>query len=50
MTTQRQGVRLHLHVCANEKKCDKLCDMKEESEKVVVGSDFFQRNKQQRSH
>ena len=25
-----------------EKKCDKLCEMKEEIRKVVVGSDFFQ--------
>ena len=35
---------LHLHVCAKdilEKKWDKLCEMKEEIRKVVVGSDFF---------
>ena len=27
--------------CVLEKKCDKLCEMKEEIKKVVVGSDFF---------
>ena len=43
MTTQRQGVVLH--VCAKdilEKKWDKLCEIKEEIRKAVVGSDFFQ--------
>ena len=28
----------------SEKKWDKLCEMKEEIRKVVVGSDFFPRN------
>ena len=46
MTTQKQGVRLHLYVYQDilEKKWGKLCEMKEESEKVVVGSDLFPRN------
>ena len=38
---------LHLHVLAKdilEKKWNKLCEVKEEIRKVVVGSDFFQRN------
>ena len=47
MTIQRQGAWLHLHMCVCtkdilEKKWDKLCEMKEEIRKVVVGSDFFQ--------
>ena len=35
---------LHLHVCAKDildEKWDKLCEMKEEIRKVVVGSYFF---------
>ena len=47
MITQRQGGGPHIHVCAKyilEKKWDKVCEMKEETRKVVVGSDFFQRN------
>ena len=40
----RDKVWLHLHVCSKdilEKKWDKLCEMKEEIRKVVVGSDLF---------
>ena len=53
MTTQKQGVwATSTCVCAKdilEKKWDKLCEMKEEIRKVVVGSDFFLK-KQQESH
>ena len=48
MTTQRQGVGLHLHVYTKnileKEKLNKLCEMKEEIRKAVVGSDLFLRN------
>ena len=41
----------YMSTCVLEKKWDKMCEMKEETRKVVVKSDFFFPKKQQkRSH
>ena len=51
MITQRQGVGLHLHVCANdilEKKWDKLCDMKEEIRKLLLEVTSSSKKQQQK--
>ena len=41
----RDKVWIHLHICAKDilekEKWDKLCEIKEERRKVVVGNDFF---------
>ena len=52
MTVQRQGVAISTCVCAKDilEKWDKLCEMKEESEKVVVGSGFLPKKQKQRTH
>ena len=54
MTTQRQGVRLHLHVCAKghlREEVRQAVWMKEEIRKAVVGSNFLRwKWQQQMSH